>query len=411
MDSIEIFTKALGLEAPWHVVRAEFIVASDSNKELHLWIEFTRGYKFSTRNCIPQTAYDTIEKVWRHMNFFQHRCYIHADVPRIKVSEHEIKMVDVPWARPNSGFTMLFEAYSMLLIEEEMPVSSVARTVKVTQPRIWRIFNYWVNKAVAKIDMSKVTHVGVDETSKRKGHDYITQFVDLETRKTIYVTEGKDSSTFERFKKRLLECGGNVENIKAISMDMSNAFISGALSFFPEAGIVFDKFHIYKALNESLDKVRKMEHAEMKLLKKHRFALLFSNKNLPESQKAELETLLMTYPTVGKAYGFRESFTDIFDSGIYDSKPLERLEQWCKMVTDSAIKPMVDFAKMVKSHMFGIKTLFDIKDVNNGILEGLNSLIQLAKRRARGYTNADNFINMVYFTTGKLEMDYPHETL
>lgn len=241
MNSIELFTMALGLTEPWRVSKAEFETVGNS-QELHLWIEYTRGYKFSVGNSAPQTAYDTVEKKWRHLNFFQHKCYIHAKVPRIRTSDHEIKMVEVPWARQESGFTMLFEAYAMLLIEKEMPVGSASQTIDETAPRIWRVFGHWVSKAIDKIDMSNVKHIGVDETSKRKGHDYITQFVDLETRRTIFVTEGKDASTFERFKAELIKRGGKVENIKAISMDMSTAFISGALNHFPKAGIIFDKF-------------------------------------------------------------------------------------------------------------------------------------------------------------------------
>lgn len=119
----------------------------------------------------------------------------------------------------------------------------------------------------------------------------------------------------------------------------------------------------------------------------------------------------MTYPKVGQAYGFRESFSDIFTDDIPTAEAQSRLEVWCKMVEKSAIQPMVEFANMVKAHMFGIKTLFENKNINNGILEGLNSKIQLAKRRARGYTNVENFKNMIYFTTGKLELAYPHDSL
>ena len=100
--------------------------------------------------------------------------------------------------------------------------------------------------------MSQVQHIGVDEISKRKGHSYITQFVDLDTRKTIFVTDGKDASTFKAFSKALIEKRGKVENIKAISMDMSKSFISGALTHFPKAGIIFDKFHVFKTLNEAV---------------------------------------------------------------------------------------------------------------------------------------------------------------
>lgn len=192
MNSIDIFTLALGLTDPWHVTKVEFVDGPESTKELHLWIDFTRGYKF-TINSVVGTAYDTEDKTWRHLNFFQHRCYLHARVPRIKTGENSITMVDVPWARKESGFTLMFEAYAMLLIEREMPVCSVSKTIKETAPRIWRVFNYWVKKAVQKIDLSSVHRIGVDETSKTKGHNYITQFVDLDTRKTVFVTEGRDS--------------------------------------------------------------------------------------------------------------------------------------------------------------------------------------------------------------------------
>lgn len=238
MDTIEIFTIALGLSEPWRVTKAKLEDAGDNAKELHLWLDFTSGYKFSVDGGEASTAYDTIDKTWRHLNFFQHKCYLHARVPRVRIGEHKVVMVDVPWARRNSGFTLLFEAYSMLLIEEEMPVSSVARTVKETSPRIWRVFNHWVSQAVAKIDLSKVRRIGVDETSKRKGHDYITQFVDLDERKTIFVTEGKDADTFKKFKEELSKRGGVPEQIETISMDMSNAFISGALTHFQGAGII-----------------------------------------------------------------------------------------------------------------------------------------------------------------------------
>ncbi|GHV43183.1 hypothetical protein FACS1894180_1510 [Bacteroidia bacterium] len=91
--------------------------------------------------------------MWQHLNFFQHRCYLHARVPRLKDSQGEIHIVQVPWAGAGSGFTLMFEAYAMLLIECEMPVCNVAKTLEVTQPRIWRMFEYWIKKTVAKDDL------------------------------------------------------------------------------------------------------------------------------------------------------------------------------------------------------------------------------------------------------------------
>lgn len=233
MDSKEIFTSALGLQSPWSVIRAEFQINESGTKELHLWLAFEKGFLFTAPDGSQSTAYDTLDKTWRHLNFFQHHCYIHCKVPRIRYGENKIAMVSVPWARPHSGFTLLFEAYSMLLIEEEMPVSSVSEVTQVTAPRIWRVFKYWVNEAYERSDWSNVRRIGVDETSRRKGHCYITQFVDLDAHRTLFAVEGKDSETFGAFKTELQRKGGDPEKIKLISMDMSPAFISGRDEYFP----------------------------------------------------------------------------------------------------------------------------------------------------------------------------------
>src|SRR5690554_3456491 len=85
MNSTDIFRIALGLSSPWYVERVEFLDStSEKGKELHLHLNFERGYKFSDSSGLSTTAYDTVDRVWQHLNFFQHRCYLHARVPRIK---------------------------------------------------------------------------------------------------------------------------------------------------------------------------------------------------------------------------------------------------------------------------------------------------------------------------------------
>jgi transposase len=146
----------------------------------------------------------------------------------------------------------------MLLIESEMPVCKVAQTLSVTQPRIWRGFDYWIKKAFSKDNLSTVKRVEVDETSRKKGHKYITQFVDLEKKRTVFFIYGKDASTIEKFVEELEKKDGKVENIELVSMDMSPAFISGVTDKLPDSQIVFDKFHLVKLVNEALDDVRRV---------------------------------------------------------------------------------------------------------------------------------------------------------
>ncbi|SDX22617.1 Transposase [Nitrosomonas communis] len=82
------------------------------------------------------------------------------------------------------------------------------------------------------------------------------------------------------------------------------------------------------------------------------------------------------------------------------------LKQWCNEVNQAGIPAFQVFVNTVTSHWNGIIHFVESR-LTNGILEGINNEIQLAKRRARGYRNINNFINMIYFLCGKLRFTYP----
>ena len=129
--------------------------------ELHLRIDFVSGSLFLDEKGNLCPVHDTVECQWQHLSFFEHTCYLHCTVPRITSSDGKVRIVEVPWARPGSGFTLLFEALALALIEREMPVNRVAEILKVNPQRIWTIFNHWISKAKAADDPSALTKLGV----------------------------------------------------------------------------------------------------------------------------------------------------------------------------------------------------------------------------------------------------------
>lgn len=404
-----LFSLGLNLTHPWKVVKSEFKMSDGSSvRELHIWIDFASGSRFMSSKGTLLSPHDTVDKQWRHLNFFEHPCYLHARVPRLRTDANSIEMVEVPWARLNSGFTMLFEAFSMALIEEETPVNSVAKTVKEYPHRIWTIFHHWVGRGKKSLDLSGVRRVGVDETSRRKGHTYITQFVDLDTRKTIFVCEGKDSEVFRKFCEWLLAHNGDPSFIEVVTMDMSGAFTSGCMKYLPNAQIAYDKYHMVQDANKALDAVRKNEGSEKKMLKGHRYTLLYLRKNLPEDKLQELDTILLTYPLLGKAHSLREGLVDILNDATSKVEGAwEDFTKWMEMAEKSKLEPFKKLVATFRAHLFGIKTFFEQGNVTNGVLESLNAKVQLAKRRARGYTNVDNFVNMIYYVNGGQNFHYP----
>jgi hypothetical protein len=149
MNSKQLFEIALGDIQPWFIEKIAFLEVTDKAKKLHLHLDFPKGSTFKDDSGKDCKAYDTKQHTWRHLNFFEHRCYLHAHVPRITTSDGKVKTVLVPWARRNTGFILLFEVYTMSLVGLEMPVNKVAKLLGKHDQRIWNTLHYWVGEARA----------------------------------------------------------------------------------------------------------------------------------------------------------------------------------------------------------------------------------------------------------------------
>lgn len=410
MNGEEIFSIGLGLVSPWVVKSVEFKAPDElhTERELHIEISFGRGSQFLDEDGALCDVHDTKAKTWRHLNFFQHKCYLHCNVPRIKTSKGQVLMVNVPWSRKESGFTLLFEWYAMKLIENEMPINKIGEVLGEYPNRIWTIFNYWISKAYKQDQVGEVRQLGIDETSRCKGHEYVTIAVDLERKRVLHATPGKDAKTVERIKNYLQSKGIDPKQIEHASIDLSPAFISGLEMNFTEAEIHFDRFHVKKLLNEAMDELRRLERKEHDLLKGHKYTFLKNPENLSAQKKQELEQMITLYPTLGEGYRLKVLFDEIWSMptpGLASAF----LDKWVREVERKKVTAFAKFARTVTIHKRGIINFFATR-ISNGILEGINNKIQLARRRARGYRNLENFINMIYYLCGKLAFDYPLKT-
>ncbi len=176
----QLFEQALHIQSPWFIKDIQF---EPESKRLDIHIDFHKGslfhYECKAENISGDfKAYDTQVKQWRHLNFFEHECYLHARVPRVKIDKKHIRLIRPPWSGLSNGFTLLFEAL-ILQLASHMPVNTVSKMIKESNDKIWAMLDRYVTNALANNDYSQLSMVGMDETSKRTGHDYITLFVDL----------------------------------------------------------------------------------------------------------------------------------------------------------------------------------------------------------------------------------------
>ena len=403
MRDNDLFQLALGITSPWYVASSAF---DGANKRLDIKLDFKSGARFECPDCKATSCpvHDTVEKTWRHLDFFQHQAFLIARTPRITCSTCGVRLVTVPWARPGSGFTLLFEGFAMALAIH-MPIAVAAGFLGITDKRLWRVVFHYVTAAVARMDLKAVTRVCIDETAAKRGHDYITLVVDIDGRRVVFVADGRSADTVRQFADHLEARGGDASHIKQASIDMSPAFIAGVTENLTEAEITFDRFHVMKLIGDAVDEVRRGEVKARPELKGSRYAWTKNAANLTARQSTVLDSLSQTNLKTARAWRMRLAFQDIY--ARYDRDFAEQLlERWIGWAKRSRLAPMKAVARTIERHWNGILAFFDSR-ISNGLIEGINSLVQAAKAKARGYRNRETLKCVTYLVAGKLDLKIP----
>ncbi len=170
----------------------------------------------------------------------------------------------------------------------------------------------------------------------------------------------------------------------------------------PQAEITFDRFHIASKMNEAVDTIRRKDQREYKALKGSRYLWLRNTSSLSEKQREEVSTLSQTYTNIGEAHRLRELPKQVLDDAIESSRTTP-LNNWIKEAWVSKLEPASDFVRMLHQHWYGIKAYFK-KVASNALAERVKLKIQEIKRKAKGYRNILNFITMIYFHLGGLNI-------
>lgn len=400
MQSEQLFEAALGVNSPWYVRTTEF---DSEARTLTIHVDFKAGSRFSHPEAVGEhPVHDTQTKRYRHLNFFQHECFLEVRVPRVKLPDGSVRLIDPPWAGQLNGFTLLFEALVLSLCRE-MPFAAVARIVGESWHRVAAIAERYVDLALAEADFSDVQEIAIDETSKARGHDYVTLVADAERRSVIFVTETREAAAVERLAADLLAHGGDPQAIDAASIDMSPAFIKGVETYLPNACVTFDKFHVIAHASHALDLTRRAEQKRDPNLKGLRWTLLKDRDQLSERRQADLDALTANLSTsrTARAWRYREDLREIL--GRKQINVVRgMLWQWCTNVMRSKVEPMKAVARMIRNHFEGIVAWARTR-MTNGFLEAFNGLFQAAKRKARGYRNLTTIRTVIFLLAGKLD--------
>jgi transposase len=267
----------------------------------------------------------------------------------------------------------------------------------------WQTVGAIVERVVARRrpgdPLDGLRHIGIDELSYRKGHRYITLVVDQDTGMPVWAADGKTAETLVAFFDAL--GAERCERIEAVSIDMSQAYISAVRSKVPLAQIVFDRFHVQALVNKAVDETRREEWRRLrdvddeqaKAVKGLRWPLLKNPWNLTATQRERLSTLQQDNARIYRAYLLKESFAAILDRrqpNVVKSK----LAHWCAWASRSKLRAFVGVARTIREHLDDIVAYIRWR-LTNGIVEGINGKARVITRRAYGFHSAQALIAMM----------------
>jgi len=385
------FSQLLNISSPFTVEKVIYQDEEIGNKSVHIYISVDTSIEYRPEQS---TIHDYEERKWRHLNLFQYPCYLHCRLPKYKdKSTGKVTTLAAPWAKSGSGFTLLFEEFALELVKIYGCVSEVAKQLSIYPQRLWRVVeNHGKSVSLKDLDFSKVRRIGFDETSKKKGHEYITCFIDLDTGDLLYVVEGKSSEAVTCFANQAVQQGLDKEKVSDISIDMSAAFICGAEKEFVNAEITFDKFHVSQLVQKAFDNIRK-SFGRKQGGRINKWLFFRSYNELKREEQDELDALLVRYPVLDMVYELKNNFkllweqTDKLEASAF-------LSFWADTMKTFKKKALTTLSKTLEKHHQRIINVIETK-ITNAVLEGFNSKIQTLKRKARGYKKTENLILMV----------------
>jgi transposase len=331
---------------------------------------------------------------WRHLDVGGVECELRYSIRRVECSSCGVKVEQVPWAEHDTGFTKGFEDL-IALMAQKTDKTTVARLLRIAWLTVGRVIERVVKRYGGDPSerLRGLRRIGIDELSYRKHHRYVTVVVDLDTRRVVWVAEGKDAAALDGFFEALGPAG--TAALKVASIDMSGAFKKALRERAPHVRVVFDRFHVQRLVHDALDEIRRgmvaelRDPAEKRALKGTRFALQRSPWKLDAVARNKLTELEKENQPLYRAYLMKESLAAIFDTASPESIHSD-LTGWLRWVEAEGLPPLVKAAETIAAHFDGI-TAYITVGVTNAITEGFNRKARVVTSRAYGFKRLSSF--------------------
>jgi transposase len=403
-DLAQHYALLLGLREDWLVQSVDLDLDA---LRVEIRLQHNPQCKCHCPDCgLPRPLKDHAnERTWRHLDTMQFETVILARIPRTNCPDCGVLNIHIPWASPHGRFTLLFQAFAIRVLQASSSIEKARKLLGLSWNAVQNIMDVAVERGLAQRDLEEIQHVGIDEKSFGKGHDYVSVMTDIDGGRVLEVVPGRTQESADSLWKMLSD--EQKEQVEAVAVDMWAAFINSAEEHVPEADIVHDRFHIAKHLGEAVDQVRRAEHKALKKegderLTGSRYLWLTREENLSEEKAAAFEDLKEAKLKTSRAWALVDLFRDFYEQQT-EWQGRAFFKDWYAWASRCRLAPMVKVAKMIKRHFERIVTWFEHR-ISNASAEGFNSLIQSLKSAARGFRNFANYRTRILFFCGQLKL-------
>jgi transposase len=358
----------------------------------------TRIARCSGCHCKVRQLYDQYAgRLWRHADFGGMRIDLRYATRRVDCRRCGVRVELVPWADPMSAFTRVFEQH-VAWCATRMDKTSIAGALRIGWETVGRIIARVVDRLGPADRLEGLTHIGVDELSYRRHHEYVTVIVDHTSGDIVWAHPGKNAETLNKF---FADLGPErAKRLEAVTLDLSAAYIKSVSENAPQAQLVFDRFHVQRLAHDALDRVRRAQVSEVagtehaQAIKKTRFALQKNPWNLNDIEREKLALVQARNKPLFRAYLLKETLAAIFDRRQVNVART-KLQEWLAWASRSKLRPFVKVARTIRSHLDGILA-YVATGLSNGRSEGTNGKARTITRRAYGFHNPYSLIGMLF---------------
>jgi len=403
MDNRGLYQTILGLQPPWDVERVEL---RETDAAVDVWVGPLDGTTFTCPECAqPAAIHDHVERRWRHLDTCQFRTMLGARVPRVRCATHGVVTVPVPWPNGDPASRCSSNVWpSRGCRRPRLRRSRVGSICRGTR----RAASWSVRRGLQRRQVTPVAHLGLDEKSFLRRHQYVSVVADLDDARILHVADDRKASSLSAYFTSLTR--EQRSGIAAVAMDMWEPYRKTVRAHVPDADakIVFDKFYVLQHMGAAVDQVRRQEHRALvavgdRRLTRTKYQWLRNPLNFSRQAWRAFATLRDSTLQSARAWALKESLRPLWNYR-YVGAARNYFRWWYGWAMRSRLAPVKKVARKIKAHLENILTYLTHR-ITNAVTEGLNAKIQWIKYSARGSRNREAFKMAVYFHCGKLDLD------